>query len=392
LVAVFAAIAFCAGRTALMAANFSNVPGVVIDHDAAKSGIYVGSPTIAVLPDGSYITAHDEFGPKSAYYTAAITRVFRSVDRGASWKQIAIIRGALWSTLFVHRGELYLMGVTHEYSNLLIRRSTDGGVTWTDPKNSQTGLLAKGKYHTAPVPVVEHDGRVWRAVENAGGPGGWGHCFRAMMVSAPADADLLQAKNWTLSNYVARDASWLNGKFGGWLEGNAVVAPDGNIVDVLRVDARPDWSVAAIVNISSDGKHATFDPKNGFIKLPGGDKKFTIRHDPKSNLYWSLTNDILPRDAATVNSERTRNTLCLISSPDLRNWTTRCILLHHNDWSTHAFQYVDWLIDGDDIIAVSRTAFDDGLGGAHSGHDANFLTFHRFKNFRTLTMADSVVR
>jgi hypothetical protein len=30
------------------------------------------------------------------------------------------------------------------------------------------------------------------------------------------------------------------------------------------------------------------------------------------------------------------------------------------------------------------------LGGAHNNHDADFLTFHRFANFRRLTMADSV--
>jgi hypothetical protein len=372
------------------AEDFSAVPGVVIDHYPAASGIYIGSPTLAVLPDGSYVAAHDEFGPKSAYYTAAVTDVFRSTDRGASWRKISTIKGALWSTLFVHKGDLYLMGVHHEYSNLLIRRSTDGGVTWTDPAVEATGLLAKGKYHTAPVPVVEHDGRLWRCVEDAGGPGGWGKCFRALCVSAPVDSDLLNAKSWTMTNIVPRDASWMNGKFGGWLEGNAVVGPDGNIVDILRVDARPDWSIAAVIQISPDGREAHFDPATGFIKMPGADKKFTVRHDDKSRLYWSLTNDILPQDAATVNSERTRNTVCLISSPDLIHWSTRCILLHHPDWNTHAFQYLDWRVDGDDIIAVSRTAFDDGHGGAHSGHDANFLTFHRFRNFRDLTMKDSV--
>ncbi len=371
-------------------ADFSSVPGVVIDHSPAASGIYIGSPTLAVLPGGTYIAAHDEFGPKSAYYTAAVTQVFRSTDRGASWHKISTIKGTLWSTLFVHNNNLYLMGVHHEYSNLLIRRSTDGGVTWTDPKDSSTGLLAKGKYHTAPVPVVEHDGRLWRCIEDAGGPGGWGKCFRALCVSAPVDSDLLNAKSWTMTNIVPRDAAWLDGKFGGWLEGNAVLAPDGGIVDILRVDARPDWNFAAMIHISSDGREARFDPSTGFIRMPGADKKFTIRHDDKSNLYWSLTNDILPQDAATVNSERTRNTLCLISSADLINWSTRCILLHHPDWNTHAFQYVDWQIDGDDIIAVSRTAFDDGQGGAHTGHDANFLTFHRFQHFRDLTMKDSV--
>ena len=48
---------------------------------------------------------------------------------------------------------------------------------------------------------------------------------------------------------------------------------------------------------------------------------------------------------------------------------------------------MDWLFDGDDIIAACRTAYDDGLGGAHNNHDANYLTFHRIANFRTKTAA-----
>jgi len=51
---------------------------------------------------------------------------------------------------------------------------------------------------------------------------------------------------------------------------------------------------------------------------------------------------------------------------------------------------VDWLFEDNDIIAACRTAFDDAEGGAHNNHDANFLAFHRFANFRTLTMADSM--
>jgi len=51
--------------------------------------------------------------------------------------------------------------------------------------------------------------------------------------------------------------------------------------------------------------------------------------------------------------------------------------------------YADWQFDGDDLIAAVRTAFDDGQSGAHSNHDANFLTFHRVRNFRRLTLADS---
>jgi len=39
------------------------VPGVVIDHRPAKTGTYLGSPGIAVLPDSSYIVSHDFYGP-----------------------------------------------------------------------------------------------------------------------------------------------------------------------------------------------------------------------------------------------------------------------------------------------------------------------------------------
>mgnify|MGYP000989627967 FL=1 len=85
-----------------------------------------------------------------------------------------------------------------------------------------------------------------------------------------------------------------------------------------------------------------------------------------------------------------RNTLALTCSPDLLHWTVRCILLYHPDVAKHGFQYVDWLFDGADIIAACRTAYDDGLGGAHNNHDANFLTFHRWTDFREKTLADSV--
>ena len=41
------------------------------------------------------------------------------------------------------------------------------------------------------------------------------------------------------------------------------------------------------------------------------------------------------------------------------------------------------------MIALSRTAYDDGLGGAHSQHDSNLITFHRFKGFRDLMPKDA---
>ena len=131
-----------------------------------------------------------------------MTRIFRSADRGRSWKQVGQIRGAFWSTLFVHDGRLYLLGTTKEYGPIVIRRSDDGGDTWTDPKDEHSGLLATGQYHCAPVPVIEHDGRLWRGMElKSKVTSDWGgQWFRAGVLSAAASSDLLQAENWTMSN------------------------------------------------------------------------------------------------------------------------------------------------------------------------------------------------
>ena len=371
-------------------ADFSKVPGVVIDHSPASSGLYIGSPSLAVLPGGDYVASHDFFGPKSAEFQSAHTAVFRSQDRGQSWAKIATIDGQFWSTLFVHRGALYILGTDRHHGNAIIRRSLDGGATWTSPTNGNCGLLRdNGEYHCAPMPVIEHAGRLWRGIEWRNPPVAWGINYRAGMMSIPVDADLLAAGNWTWAEFLPSDRAWNGGDMGAWLEGNALVAPDGGMVDVLRVQTKSPDEKAAVVRISADGKTAAFDPASGFVRFPGGSKKFAIRFDRQSKLYWSLASIVHDRHRAE-NPGGIRNTLALVCSPDLTNWTTRTILLYHPDVVKHGFQYVDWLFEGDDIIAACRTACDDGLGGAHNNHDANFLTFHRITNFRARTMADSV--
>lgn len=375
---------------ALLAAESPVVPGVVIDHSPASSGIYIGSPSLAVLTNGNYVASHDEFGPKSTEHRRAVSHIFQSRDRGASWRRISTVDGAFWSTLFTHRGDLYLLGTDKHHGNVLIRRSSDGGVTWTSPTSSTTGLLrGDGEYHCAPMPVLEHAGRLWRAMERRDPPIAWGINYCAGMFSIPEDADLLNATNWTCSNFLPSDRAWNGGDMGAWLEGNALVTSAGELVDVLRVDTKSPDEKAALVRISPDGKVASFDPATGFVPCPGGAKMLTIRFDPQTKRYWALASVILDRHRVGKPSS-IRNTLALESSSDLIHWTVRCLLLYHPDVSKHGFQYVDWQFDGEDIIAACRTAYDDDLGGAHNNHDANYLTFHRWKNFRTLTMADSV--
>ena len=103
-----------------------------------------------------------------------------------------------------------------------------------------------------------------------------------------------------------------------------------------------------------------------------------------SKKYWTLANHV-PKEfrLGDLKPARVRNTLWLCSSDDLKTWTIADRpILHHPDPKNHGFQYVDWLFDGDDLIALVRTAHDEPNGVAHNAHDANYLTFHRIKEFR----------
>lgn len=366
---------------------FPEIPGIVVTHEPASSGVFVGAPSILVIPNGDYMVSLNytqvRLGDRGDVHR---TSVFTSTDKGETWELISEINPQRWSTIFYHLGDLYLIGADRAFENAIIRKSTDDGKTWTEVIDENTGLLAEDGFHCAPVPVVFHKGRIWRAYERQVEVDGR-RKRKALMISAPEDADLLKRSSWTFSNELLFDDNW-HEDIHDWIEGNAVVDPYGNIVNIIRVQRQsgsgPD-NLAALIQVSDDGKLVSFDPEEGIIVFPGGSKKFSIRFDPVSQKYWSLTNWIQPKDEIYLDTRRAgqiRNTLALISSEDLKRWTIERVVLHHPDVFYHAFQYVDWLIEGDHIIAVSRTAFDDGIGGAHNYHDANFVTFHRIKNFR----------
>lgn len=383
-------------------------PGTVVTASPDPKKIFVGSPTIAILSDGSYVVAHD-YGGSGAGERRGSSFILTSRDRGATWTKIAELPDQKWSTLFLHRGALHLIGTTAKVGHMIIRRSTDGGRTWTHPTDAKSGLLAEGKFHCAPTPVVVHGGRIWRAFEQFS-PTAPTRAFRAFVMSAPEGADLLAAASWTRTNPLAFDKAWLNTRNAEWLEGNVVITPDGRIVDILRVESHqaagaafelpgaaakiPRFEVAAMLEISADGRTARFDPARGFIHFIGNESKFTIRFDPVSKRYWSVANKITnPRsgDDWTHSPHHQRNVIALTSSADLRDWQEHYRLLRYaegsvvvKEGSRVGFQYLDWQFDGDDLVAVCRMAW-NGL----NYHDANVITFHRVRSFRTVTMAES---
>lgn len=381
-------------------------PGVVIARSPDPDRAYIGTPAIAILPDGSYVAAHDFFGRSELTDT---THVYGSRDRGRTWGRLAELRGQAWFSLFVHRGALHLQGTASRYGDLTIRRSTDGGRTWTEPRDEKSGRLIQGRYHGAPVPVVVHQGRIWRAVEERVNDESWPLHFATLVISAPEDADLLDAANWTRTNATRFDPALFNGRRPGWLEGNVVVTPEGRLVNLLRIHAEPGpddafapaggaagiprYEVGARCEISRDGRTQTFDPQTGFVHLPGSQSKFTIRFDPKTRRYWSLIQKITaPHEGREwrTSPNHQRNVLVLTSSADLRRWREEGIVLRWREGEVLAsddrvaWQYVDWQFEGEDLIAVSRTSW-----GGQNYHNANLMTFHRVRNFRTLTPADA---
>ncbi|MBR7962667.1 exo-alpha-sialidase [Burkholderia vietnamiensis] len=349
-------------------------PGDVIAHSRAATRIYLGSPSLAVLPNGDYVASFDTFG---AAATQNRVHIFTSHDKGATWSRLGDMQDQYWSSLFVVNGSLYLMGTNRSMGTPSIRRSDDGGASWTTPVDTSTGLFPyPGRFITGPVPVLVDRGRVWRAYESVEDGD-----LRALVMSAPVDRDLLDTRNWRVSAHLPSDRRWLGGRFQSWEEGNAVGRQDAAPAIMLRVNTDNGPEKAALVATADDGRTLSFDPARDFVDLPGGGKKFTIRFDTTSKQYWTITNAV-PKRVGPVNLERVRNMLVLLSSPDLRQWSARRVLLQHADVKRHGFQYADWQFDGNDIIAVLRVAFDDPDGGAASQHDSNFITFLRVRRFR----------
>jgi hypothetical protein len=367
-----------------------------IKYQDPATKTYLGSPSIIRLDNGDLLATHDYFGtgcPRNHEDEEHLTSVYRSSNEGRTWINVTHIANAFWSNLFKHKGSVYLLGASQQYGSIVIRRSEDNGNTWTHPKDEKSGLLFRGgpfrhppNYHCAPVPILRKNGLIYRAFEDCD-PCQWGTGFQSLVISADEDADLLDASSWTMSNKIPYDPAWTPQEWeklerAGWLEGNVIESPDGEVWNILRFNSTPVVDKAAIVKVKDDGKRISFDPATGFIDFPGGMTKFTIRRDPVTRLYLMLSNN---------NTEpawsKQRNVLSLHVSDDLIHWRHKKTLMKDDlglpleeSIRQTGFQYVDWQFDGEDIIYVVRVAYD----GAHNFHDANRITFHKIAGFREI--------
>jgi len=356
---------------------------------------YLGSPSILRISKKELLVTLDYFGtnrPKDHLGRSNRTSVYKSADEGKTWKHLTDIDGMYWANLFEHKGKIYLLGTTSANGSIAIRRTDNGGKSWTNPTSEKTGLLFKEgengtapRYHGAPTPVVKHNGRLYRAFENVEDNTLRGmRGYRTLVISIAENDDLLDASRWTMSNQLTFDAAaWdppRSFPTTGWLEGNMVEGTDGKLWNILRVNSTPFFDRAAMIEIKNNGTEAVFTPEH-FIKFPGGQSKFVIRKDASTKIYWALVNNNTNGKEAVQ-----RNVLSLYASKSLTEWHHAKTLIEDNLGLTEkqsialtGFQYPDWQFDGNHIIYLSRTAYGPGVPRYH---DSNYITFGRIENFR----------
>ena len=338
------------------------------DPEYAFSGRYLCSPSLIRLENGDLLASMDLYASGAPQN---LTLIYISHDDGATWKHHSELFPCFWGKMFLSGGKLYMLGCSTEYGDVLIGRSDDGGKTWTPPTVLLRGSCHARQvgWHRAPMPVLIKNGRVMTDVQY----GAWSEkVFCDAVLSAPEDGDLLSAESWVCTElFDAREhISPLSERIWGGIEGNVIEAPDGRVVDFLR------FADKTALILDYDPEKPEDEPRlDSVIDFPATASKFNIVFDGVTKRYYAIASYALDEP------QTRRNLLSLICSSDLREWSLCGHLIdrREDDPKTVGFQYVDFFIEGEDILYLCRTAWN----GAHSFHDSNLTTFHRIKNFRS---------
>jgi hypothetical protein len=176
-----------------------------------------------------------------------------------------------------------------------------------------------------------------------------------------------------------------------WLEPNVVVVA-GRVRVILRaqIDDQRSAGLAFVCDLDEASMELRFTE---IAATPGGQCKCFLVRDDVSGLFWMLSN--LPADSRETvldwksvrdgrrffgHGGNDRRFLMLSYSLDGLNWfpagcVARAALLRQS------FMYPSAAIDGDDLVLIARTSID-----GWNQHNADRVTFHRVRQFRTFAM------
>ena len=193
-----------------------------------------------------------------------------------------------------------------------------------------------------------------------------------MVMSCDEKDDLLVPENWSFTeprvfDHFAEEVADLPIPTM-TIEGTLAVSPAGKLLNIMRFGKR-GHAIAYEVNTSNHEAQLTYSQ---LINFPANFSKFMIKYDEVSKKYYSVATRVY--DPAHTSD---RNLLSLLCSDDLTEWRVVCDLHdhRHEDREKVGFQYVDFEMEGDDLIYLCRTA----INNANNFHDANYSTFGRIK-------------
>ncbi len=342
------------------------IPGyatVIARKNRSPVASTIANPNLLVRPNGDYLAmiSNTEDG----------TAIYKSTDRGKSWAELANGFEVNVYSLFEHKGDLYVLGKNtgSGKGHTRIYRSTDGGKKWSSEVFEGYGG------GDAPSQVDISGGRLWKAAESGHGQG---------FYSAPVDADLMKESSWTLSVGNYDTVTLANGqKLRPGNEGSLLKCADGTIYNLGRdrvYSPGIGWQ-SGITSTQPDLKdltRTTWDPNDaGAVMAGNGTGKATVRYDAVSDQYWSITSGGFGRNALVLYSADH-------IGGKMGDFRFRARIADSKSSDFEGFNYPFMRFGGDDIILVSRTAWDGDLGRATRWHDGNFFTFHRYPDFRKL--------
>lgn len=406
--------------------------------------IYCYSPGLAKLPSGRLVATLDLGGPgvaelpgpkwergESGY--AWQGKALTSDDGGANWTHRTDFP-FMHARPFVAGASLYVLG---QAGDLMVIRSDDGGASWSAPTRLTEGQHwhqsacnvhhANGCVYLVMERRITHDLRAWPVGELA-----------PVLMRGRVDADLTRRENWTFASELSfRDtienvetqpildrfgAPFWNAPYPagapvgggrrcapiGWLETNVVQFTDpahlwhdpaGKTFHLFMRAHTGGTGYAALAKVVERGAAPGTGPMRTaietvpsgraiqFLPMPGGQMRFHIVHDPETALYWLLSSqatdsmrrpDLLgPERFDLPNNERHR--LQLHFSRNCVDWCF-ATLVATGDGPRQARHYASLMIDGDDLLALSRS----GDERAKSAHDGDLITLHRIERFRDL--------
>ena len=373
--------------------GLSNAPGSVVYWRVSPSNrffgnnrIYTTSPSIVALSNGDYLIAFNLFGGSlsPSAEDSGTTLLFRSTDRGATWAELpsSPMMNMKRGSLFVQGDDVYIYGYRAAPGEVIIRRSSNGGETWT-PATQLTTNTRGGSPHN-PVFWTDESGqeRLWAAIGGS-------------RLLSGRSADLLNASSWSGEGSSGNRKDEEQPDFGSGVsievasEAQIVGSPQTGVVVMPKVQmggvSVPYFSYTLLYRRAPGSNREVQDAGfDEWVALPGAEKKFAASYDPVSGRFYVLSNPVLPVDYEHNEPwNLIRNTAALISSEDLLHWDVEQLFLYSPNVGYEAFQYLNFDIEGDDMLVASRTAFDIGLTPRPPrGHDSNLVTFHRIENFR----------